>query len=199
MKKSVAILLSIILVMSGAVLSGCSSENKSVTEEKNTVVSDGPMNETELYVKQAVNTYKSESNSSEPLSIIGDIGYIELENGTKYVIVSTKDNDDSGTAVKADQIILDGEYISSLDTIKELSDDIKNQSTSGMTRSEMMEKASLKIKLAFIYNTVNDYKTGGSGIVGKEYGTPSGDSVCKTVEIISGERIAKDIGCDYSE
>ena len=148
MKKSIAFLLSIIMVMSGVVLSGCSSENTSVSGEK-TVVSDGPLNETELYVKQAVNTYKSESKSSEPLSIIGDIGYIELENGTKYVIVGTKDNDSLGIPTKADQIILNGEYISSLDTIKELSDDIKNQSTTSMTRSEMIEKASLKIKLAF--------------------------------------------------
>ena len=198
MKKSIAFLLSIIMVMSGVVLSGCSSENTSVSGEK-TVVSDGPLNETELYVKQAVNTYKSESKSSEPLSIIGDIGYIELENGTKYVIVGTKDNDSLGIPTKADQIILNGEYISSLDTIKELSDDIKNQSTTSMTRSEMIEKASLKIKLAFIYNTVTDYITSGKGIVGNKYGTPSGDSVCKTVEVICGQRIAKEIGCDYSE
>ena len=73
MKKSIAFLLSIIMVMSGVVLSGCSSENTSVSGEK-TVVSDGPLNETELYVKQAVNTYKSESNSSEPLSSVSVTG-----------------------------------------------------------------------------------------------------------------------------
>ena len=175
----------IILVIYSFMLGGCSKEE--------------PLNENEKYVANMVTVYRQVLKDPDSMKIRGTIGIIRFENGYEYIVAKIAGNNSYGASNTSTPIWVNGSFFNTFEYVTERSDEIKNMSTSGLSKDELLDILSEKIVLAFTYNAIKDYYSSGKGIIGSKYGTGSEDSIVKTVEIVDGKKIAKAIGCEYSE
>ena len=175
-------------------LTGClANEKTGATESKVTLTTE------ETHIKNAIGDYRRSLKNPDSLKLREDISYVEFENGTKYVFFKASGTNSYGASVTSMPILIDGEYYKDYEDINDRLDEITNSSSSDLTRDELEDLVIEKIELSFVKNIVKHVQSE-DDMVGETYGTIKGeDSVCKKVEKISGEKIARALGCEWSE
>lgn len=158
-----------------------------------------PLNTEEEYVKTALSSYRTLLKDPDSMKIRGDIGYIKFENGYNYIVASIAGNNSYGASTTSTPIWIKGSYFDTCEHIAERSDEITNMDTSGLTKDEKIDLLTENILINFIHNTIRDYYSKGTAMIGNTYGTGSGDSKVSDVKKFSGKRIANALGCEYSE